>query len=102
MDWSKILLFGKDLTHSQLLTPLEKKVFENIVGKGESPGNLYFLLFPQFFLLFPTQISTFESLLFLSSANALNLDKPKTLSFGKDLNLLPNHSVFNPFPNDKF
>ena len=39
--------------------PLE---IENIVGKGENAGNQYFLLFPQCFLLFPTQISSFESL----------------------------------------
>ena len=51
-------------TQSQLLTPLEKKACENIVGKGENTGNQYFLLFLQCFQLFPTQISILESQLF--------------------------------------
>ena len=34
--------------------------FENIVGKEENAGNQHFLLFPQRFLLFSKQISTFE------------------------------------------
>ena len=57
---------GFSLTHyqSRLLTSLEKKAFENIVGKGENAGIQHFLLFPQFFLLFLSQISIFESLLF--------------------------------------
>ena len=46
---------------SRLLTLLEKKALENIVGKGENAGNQHFLLFPQWFLLFPAQISIFES-----------------------------------------
>ena len=46
------------------LTPLEKKALENIVGKRENAGIQHFLLFPQCFLLFPTQISIFELLLF--------------------------------------
>ena len=46
-------------TQSRLITPLEKKAFENIVEKGENAGNQHFLLFPQCFLLFPTQISVF-------------------------------------------
>ena len=48
-------------TQSRLLTPLEKKAFENIEGKGENAGNQHFLLFPQCFLLFPTRISIIES-----------------------------------------
>ena len=51
-------------TKSRLLTRLEKKNFKNIVGKGENAGNQHFLLFQQCFLLFPTQISIFESHLF--------------------------------------
>ena len=47
---------------------------ENIVGKGEDAGYQHFLLFPQCFLPFPKQISVFQSHLFLSSANAFNLD----------------------------
>ena len=34
---------------SQLLTPVEKKAFKNIVGKKENPGNQHFLIFPQCF-----------------------------------------------------
>ena len=51
-------LWSKGLTHHQ------KTAFENIVGKGENGGNQHFLLFPQCFLLLPTQISVFESELF--------------------------------------
>ena len=40
---------------------MEKKAFENIVGKGENAVNQHFLLFPQCFLLFPRQISIFDS-----------------------------------------
>ena len=36
-----------------------KESFENIMGKGENAGNQHFLLFPQCFLPFPKQISTF-------------------------------------------
>ena len=43
---------------------LKKKPFENIVGKGENAGNQHFLLFLQCFLLFPKQISIFQSHLF--------------------------------------
>ena len=62
------VLFGQysHLTHyqSRLLTPLEKKALENIVGNGENAGSQHFLLFPQGILLLQTQISIFESLLF--------------------------------------
>ena len=66
-------------TQSRLLTPLKKKAFENIVGKGENAGNQHFLLFPQCFLFFPTQILIFESGLFCCLQNALNLDSSKIL-----------------------
>ena len=36
---------------------LRKKDLEHIVGKGENAGNQHFLLFPEFFLLFPNRIS---------------------------------------------
>ena len=65
-----------------------KKSFSKHCGKGKNAGNQYFLLFPRCFLLFPAQISIFESELFWSSANALNLDKSKILSFGKCLKIL--------------
>ena len=64
---------------------LKKKPFENSVGKGENAGNQHFLLFPGYFLSFPKQISIFLSHLFLSSANAFNLDQSTTLSFAKQL-----------------
>ena len=42
-------------THNpKFLTPLEKKTFENIEGKGEHAGNQHVLLFPQCFQHFPT------------------------------------------------
>ena len=50
--------------HPKLLTPQEKKAFENIEEKGEIAGNQHFLLFPQCFLLFPTVISISASRLF--------------------------------------
>ena len=43
-------LYGKELTHSHLLTPLGNEPFENTVGKGEIARNEQFLLFPQCFL----------------------------------------------------
>ena len=42
----------------------KKKVFENIVGKGENAGYQHFLFFPQCFLSCPRQISNSESHLF--------------------------------------
>ena len=45
-----------------LTTTLDKKHFENIMGKGENAGYQHFLLFSQCFLPFPTQISIFNSL----------------------------------------
>ena len=50
-------------TQSRCLMTLGKRAFENIVGKGENAGNQHFLIFPQFFLPFPKQISSFESYL---------------------------------------
>ena len=42
-------------TQSRLLTPMEKKAFENIMGKGENAGNQHFLLFPQCFQSYQRQ-----------------------------------------------
>ena len=39
---------------------LEKKAFENIVGKEENAGNQHFLLFPQCFLPNERQLQCFE------------------------------------------
>ena len=66
-----------------LAIPTFNDPFENIVGKGKNAGNQHFLLFPQYFLPVPRQISVFESHLFFSSANAFNLDQSKILLFGK-------------------
>ena len=43
---------------------LKHRAFKNIVGKGENAGNRHFVLFPQYFLAFPDQISNFDSHLF--------------------------------------
>ena len=67
---------------------LRKKPLENIVRKGENAGNQHFLPFPQCFLPFPTQIFNFAitCTFILWSANAINLDQSKILSFGEELN----------------
>ena len=61
-------------TQSQLFTPLEKKAFENIEGKGENAGNQHFLLFPTMFSTLPNRNFCYLVRIILSSANALNLD----------------------------
>ena len=53
--WHCVVMGYPIYTQSPLLIALEKKVLENA-------GNQDFLLLPQCFLLFPTQISIFESL----------------------------------------
>ena len=54
----------------------EKEAFQNIEGKGENAGN------------HPRKNFCFKLHLILWSANALNLDQSKNLSFGKKLNSL--------------
>ena len=49
-------------TQCQLLTILEQKAFENIVGKGENAGNQHFLLFPTVFYPSHDKLEIFESL----------------------------------------
>ena len=73
---------------------LEQKALENIVGKGEAlekhcgkrenAGNRNFPLFSQCFLPFSKPRSNFSFTFNLSSANALNMDHSKILSFGKE------------------
>ena len=46
-------------TQSRLLTTLRKKALENTVGKGENAGNLHFVLFPQYFLRYQEEKSSF-------------------------------------------
>ena len=72
---------------------MRKRHFENILGKGENAGDQHFLLYPQYFLSCPKQISNVESFI-LSSANALNLDQSKSVLFGKELTLPPKTLVF--------
>ena len=72
-------------TQPRALTTLRREAFENIEGKGENAGNQHFLLFPQCFLPFPKQISSFEFTFDLWSTNAFNLGKSIILLFGKEL-----------------
>ena len=44
---------------SRLSTTLDKKAFENTLGKGETAVNQHFLLFPQCFLLYQGHKSSF-------------------------------------------
>ena len=44
---------------SRFSTTLKKKAFENTEEKGENAGNQYFLLFPQCFLLYQAENSSF-------------------------------------------
>ena len=60
---------------------LRKTASESIVRKGENAGDKLFLLFPLMFSTFPKTNFSFVS------TNAINLDKSKVLSFGKELNL---------------
>ena len=66
---------------------LRKLSFENIVGNGENAGNKHFLLFLQYFLPLPTQISIFPLTFILSSASAFNLGASTKILFGKELKL---------------
>ena len=52
-------LFELFTTYSRLLTSLGKKPFENIEGKGENAGYQHFLIFPQCFLPYLRQKSSF-------------------------------------------
>ena len=58
---------------------------ENTVGKGENAGNQHFLLFPQCFLLYQRKKEIITAAFNLSSANAVNLELSKNLSFVKEL-----------------
>ena len=57
---------------------LKKKLNENIVEKGENDGNQHFSFSTVFSNLPKTKFN-----FILSSANALNFDLSKILSFGK-------------------
>ena len=64
---------------AQAFTRLQYKSFENTVGKGEIARNEQFLLFPQYFLLFPP----FPSNSKLSPANSFGLKESKIWRLGK-------------------
>ena len=57
---------------SRFLTTLRKKPLEKIVGKGENAGNQNVLLFAQWFLPFPKEISSLESYL-MTILNSMKL-----------------------------
>ena len=60
-------------------TPLRKKSFENVTGKGENVCNQHFLLFLQYFYS-KNKFNVFSLTFHLSSVDAFNLDKAKTVS----------------------
>ena len=64
---------------------LKKKAFKNIEVKGENAGNQHFLLVPHCFSIVSRRSFMILATCNLSSSNASNLDKSKTLSFGKEL-----------------
>ena len=66
------------------MTP-KKKALENTVGKGENAGNQHFLLFPTVFSTLSKREIIILANYNLSSANAFNLVKSKTLSFGNGI-----------------
>ena len=63
---------------------LKQKAMENTEGRGENAGNQHFLLFPQCFLLYYREKSSFKQP--LSSANDFNLVTSTISLFGKELN----------------
>ena len=67
--------------------PEKESFFENIAGKGENAGNQHFLLLLQCFTPFPKTNFNFLVTFIVLSANALNLDQSKILSFDKVLSL---------------
>ena len=90
------MLVNVTLPHTmQSLNDLNKELFENIVRKRENSGHQYFLLCPQYFILFPKLISFFSVARILLSPNGFNLDQTENFSCGKKLkhyNLGPTNS----------
>ena len=60
-----------------------EKVFENIVGKGENPGNMHFLLSPQDCYTSRDK-SHHQAKSNFTSANLFDLDKSGNLASGKE------------------
>ena len=75
------------LLYDDFSTPMRKKLFENILEKGENADDQHFLLLPRCFLPYDRQIKCFELNSNFLSANAFNLDKAKIMSCGKRLKL---------------
>ena len=84
-DSTKLEPFNS-LQHNSHLTTLRKKPFENIVGKGEMLLTSIFSISHNVFSTLPEANFSCSVTLNMSSANALNLDQSKNLSFGKEIN----------------
>ena len=63
---------------------LDKKTFENIVGKGENAGNQHFLFLPQCFFMSQNKLKFFSHVYFVV-CKCFQFDQCKNLSFGKEL-----------------
>ena len=94
---TRLLVFFNSLPFNHdLLTTSRKSPFETMVVKGEKAGYQHFLFFPPCFLPFLNQISIIHLHLFLSSANAFNLDQSRILPFGKELKTFHvTHGIFS-------
>ena len=68
-----------------VFTCLQRKSFENTVGKGEIALNEQFLLFPTVFSTRLANFLLFSSDLKLSSANSFSLEESKICRLGKGL-----------------
>ena len=77
-------------TQFKILTTLKKKVFENIVRKGEIPCNQHFLLFRTMLSTCPITKFSFLVTFTLSSANAFSSEQTKILSFGNGFRIPTN------------
>ena len=90
MNGTYLYIVNKHLSSWALLglkATLEKRPFENIVGKGENAGYQHFLFFPQCFLTIPKRISIFK-LHFLCPLQMLSIWTGLKIShFGKELTL---------------
>ena len=76
------------------MTP-QRGLLKTLLEKGENAGNQHFLLFPQSFLPFPKQVLISYSNLFLSSANAFNMDQPYIVKSNSSYHL--HHSIWKYF-----
>ena len=79
------MLSGQCFNHFPQIHDLQE-VTEDIVVKGENAGDQNFLLIQQCFSTLPRSNLNLSVTFILMSANALNSDQSKILSFGKALN----------------